>query len=970
MISVGVERQRASRAWTRSVAIALWLIVAVEIMRPGAATNEPATSAHPAFERFAPFVRSRTESGFVWIESDGLPHAPLAHPIMQGIRRWQQQVPLPQPYRGENAWRFPIQPRLAESIVSTQSQLLRGAIAIAVNGVPIFNALNNRGEDAYLAGELDEYGGHCGRADDYHYHVAPLALLDIVGRSSPIAYSLDGFAIYAPLDGRYATPCPLDGREPLDECAGHFGRAADGSRGAYHYHGSERYPYIQGGIRGVIEVEGDQISPQPRALSVRPALTALAGARTKRFSALSENSWRLEYELDSRTHAVEYSLLDDSAEFDFLSPDGTKRHESYPRLAVRREPGEANRGRDRDKRPKGPEGEPRTPWIIAHAQELDANSDGSLALTELRAEVARTFLAFDLDRNGILTQEERDEGKAPKTVLAGFLRGHAVELDTDGDGEIGRSELAGAMDRFFEKEDSNDDGVLTEDELQAKSAVPASPRSQAPQKEKGERAGDPNRKRSGSRQSEEFPTSIPNRPFDLVLSAPTHSTITLSVVSGSAALGFVEFGEAGSDLERHTQIQRLDPQQPASFVLDGLVPGRAYSYRYRHLAASSAETLDPTRFDRSETFSFRTPRAKGHEFTFTVIADSHLDSNVDPAVYSRTLAHARAAQPDLHLDLGDTFMTDKYPRYEDALPHYLAQHDYFSQLGCACPIFLALGNHDGEDGSRDRAMTDWSRRQRTRFFPPPPITVTQGGTGFAYTGRTAATDLDGAHYYSFEWGDACFIVLDPYGLTKSRVRGGGRNAELPPSQRLTDDSWARTLGKEQYDWLSETLERTRAKYIFVFTHHLVGGFGSEARGGVEASRYFEWGGRNADDSSGFAQRRPDLALPIHDLLVRHQVSAVFHGHDHMYVHAERDGLTYQCVAQPGNPRGNTRSAADYGYRSGTLLGSPGHLRVRVARDGAHVEFVRTELSGAEDGKVVDSYSIAPRSAKPDAPNRR
>jgi hypothetical protein len=38
-----------------------------------------------------------------------------------------------------------------------------------------------------LAGELDEYGGHCGRADDYHYHIGPVHLEKIVGKGNPIS---------------------------------------------------------------------------------------------------------------------------------------------------------------------------------------------------------------------------------------------------------------------------------------------------------------------------------------------------------------------------------------------------------------------------------------------------------------------------------------------------------------------------------------------------------------------------------------------------------------------------------------------------------------------------------------------------------------------------------------------------------------------------------------------------------------
>ena len=45
------------------------------------------------------------------------------------------------------------QPHLKLDPASAKNRFLRGAIALAVNGVPIFNPLNNRGDDAYLAGD-------------------------------------------------------------------------------------------------------------------------------------------------------------------------------------------------------------------------------------------------------------------------------------------------------------------------------------------------------------------------------------------------------------------------------------------------------------------------------------------------------------------------------------------------------------------------------------------------------------------------------------------------------------------------------------------------------------------------------------------------------------------------------------------------------------------------------------------------
>jgi hypothetical protein len=177
-----------------------------------------------------------------------------------------------------------------------------------------------------------------------------------------------------------------------------------------------------------------------------------------------------------------------------------------------------------------------------------------------------------------------------------------------------------------------------------------------------------------------------------------------------------------------------------------------------------------------------------------------------------------------------------------------------------------------------------------------------------------------------------------------------------------------TLGREQYDWLARTLEGTKAPWRFVFVHHLVGGRGRAARGGVEAAPYFEWGGANADGSDGFADHRPGWPMPIHRLLVTQGVAAVFHGHAHLYVQNQLDGVTYQCVPQPGNPRGGTRSASEYGYVSGTLSGSPGHLRVEVSPTAASVALVRSVATDPAPGRrgereangvVVHRYELAP-----------
>lgn len=523
-----------------------------------------------------------------------------------------------------------------------------------------------------------------------------------------------------------------------------------------------------------------------------------------------------------------------------------------------------------------------------------------------------------------------------------------------------------------------------------------------------------------------FKTEVPFRSVDVVLARPTQQSITVSVACYEADRheGYVEFRRDDAAPIRKTPVQPLPTGTPVLFSLDELSPNAAYVYRVRYRRAavardSSAPSTTPAapgEFVSTEYFSFHTARAsgKGGAFTFTIQADSHLDQGVEPKVYEQTLANMlppiAPMRPDFMIDLGDTFMTDKRGReFKAALPQYDAQRYYFSRVAHSVPLFMVLGNHDGEKGTSGTGADDigpWSYAQRTSRFPQPVTGAGSIGDGTFYTGSTAMKNGVGSNYYAFEWGDAMFIVLDPYWSTTERIRGGGggnrgagggerggggggggqggQGGQRPNDEPLkpADSSWSSTLGRTQYDWFTRTLEGTKAKYRFVFIHHLVGGMGgAESRGGVESSPYFEWGGKNADGSPGFAQQRAGWAMPIHDLLVKHDVSAVFHGHDHLYVNSQRDGVVYQCVPQPGNPRGNTRTATQYGYTSGTLHGSPGHVRVRVETDKATVEFVRTALAGAEgiergnqnrrgtggaggeaNAAIVHSYTIEPATA--------
>ena len=431
---------------------------------------------------------------------------------------------------------------------------------------------------------------------------------------------------------------------------------------------------------------------------------------------------------------------------------------------------------------------------------------------------------------------------------------------------------------------------------------------------------------------------VPAHPYDLILGCPTKTSVTLSILAYQDREGYVSYGTAPGKLTEKTAKATLKAGEPLVVKLSPLSPDTRYYYQFNSRPTGAKDV------DHSMEYSFITARPPGSPFTFTLQADSHLDPGTSPDVYRQSLVNSLAAKPDFHIDLGDTFMCDKYENFKDAAPQYLSQRYYFGLIGHSAPVFLVLGNHDGETvdkrGGGPDSMAVWSNTLRKRYFPNPV-------PDDFYFGNSAPHPTAGLleNYYAWEWGDAQFIVLDPFWFTTGRSKEG--------------DNWPRTLGREQYDWLRRTLEGSHAKFKFVFIHHLAGGESKEGRGGAEAARYFEWGGSNLDGTDVFKEMRPSWPMPVHQLLVQNKVSIVFHGHDHLYVKQDLDGIVYQEVPQPSSMRGSTRSAEEYGYKSGTLLPSPGILGIEVSPTSTTVSFIGSSPGSNDPAPVKDRYTIRP-----------
>ena len=437
------------------------------------------------------------------------------------------------------------------------------------------------------------------------------------------------------------------------------------------------------------------------------------------------------------------------------------------------------------------------------------------------------------------------------------------------------------------------------------------------------------------------PAVVPEYLCNTFLGRPGADSITISALAWKDMDAFISYGERADALTQRTDVFKLTSGEPKHVLIAKLKPDTQYFYQFNH-RVTGAQT------GKEEVRTFRTQRAPGSAFTFVVQADSHLDTGTDVNVYQQTLKNMLSDKPDFVVDLGDTTMVDKFGKfYTRAETQYRAQRYYMGQIAHSVPAFFTLGNHDGEKGERldgKDSMPMWSVAMRKKYFPNPE-------PGGIYTGN--ATPLDGAgllqDYFAWQWGDAMFIVLDPFWFTTKR---GG------------DDNWGWTLGDAQYRWLTKALETSKASFKFVFIHHLVGGLVRDVRGGASVAPYMEWGGKNADGSDGFTQHRPGWALPVHQLMKKHGVNIVFHGHDHLFVKEEYDGIIYQEVPQPGHPNGGTRSAEEYGYK-GVTLGSSGHLRVMVNAKEAKVDYVQCAVPGVtryegKNGTVAHSYAVLKR----------
>lgn len=246
-------------------------------------------------------------------------------------------------------------------------------------------------------------------------------------------------------------------------------------------------------------------------------------------------------------------------------------------------------------------------------------------------------------------------------------------------------------------------------------------------------------------------------------------------------------------------------------TLTGLSPGTLYYYRLK----TNGVVVQNTTY-------FNTLHAPGDpaDLFFTVIGDWGQGTSGEAQIANLQ----NAANPPMILTVGD----NAYPNGTQSDLDNNAMAYYQSPLQRAF-YFPVLGNHDLNDVG---GASGWASSAHVKTFVLP------------------TNSPEPERYYSFEDGDALFVILDSNGC----------------------------CGTAQTNWLNNVLSTSPRKWKFVFYHHTA------------------YSCANGIASLGSDENLRNTWGPIFE---RNQVDIVFHGHDHIY---ERTKLMdeYQANGSPGS----------------------------------------------------------------------
>lgn len=452
---------------------------------------------------------------------------------------------------------------------------------------------------------------------------------------------------------------------------------------------------------------------------------------------------------------------------------------------------------------------------------------------------------------------------------------------------------------------------------------------------------------------------------------PATTSVLLRCVSPVEVEAYYRWGTTAANLALGSTTPTVyAPFTSIDAEITGLTKYTVYYYRFAYRRPGEAEYTEVTG-------TIRTGRTTGvgGTFSFDIWADGHQwgdyydASHARREVHAQMLANVAAGSGDGAVVLGDTFQGEHYaghnsPCRRDALRRHMHVAGLWGSAFVSKWLCFVLGNHEGEQLWRKNAgqsLPGYARDARKTVIPNPTAAVVSDLGGDLGT--------DGENCYSWVWGNATLIVLDPFAFTgtqphnKDDIEGSG-------------DNWDWTLDSAQYLWLASTLLGSSSTWKFVFLHHLVGGVNNYGRGGIECVKHsvagkasYEMGGEDGDGNDVWSTYRPGVAWslgPLHDLFVQTGVNVAFHGHDHCGVRQLLDDVVYHTIGKPSDSTYGEGfyGSGEYADENGTKVLNSHHLRVTVGNTNCTVESIAAVRSGDptpghgyDNGEVMDTYVI-------------
>ncbi|MEM6989615.1 MAG: metallophosphoesterase family protein [Myxococcota bacterium] len=332
---------------------------------------------------------------------------------------------------------------------------------------------------------------------------------------------------------------------------------------------------------------------------------------------------------------------------------------------------------------------------------------------------------------------------------------------------------------------------------------------------------------------------------------PTEMTVVWTTLVDSS--GAVEYGTSPDNLGTTVDSPVNDTQHEVR--LTGLQPDTEYFYRVISDGAAEA--------GGDQNHRFRTPPTAGTtaKLRAWVVGDSGTGGSMQAMVRDAMIETTGFSPPDIYLHVGDMAYSDG--TYNEFTSNFYAPYQDILRNTVVWP---SIGNHEGS--------TSNSNNESGPYYDGY-VLPTGGEAGGLASGTEA--------YYSFDWGNVHFVVLDSHGTNRD-----------PDGAMLT--------------WVANDLASTTQDWVISYWHHPP----------------YTKGSHDSDNEGALIDMREN-ALPI---LEAGGVDLVLGGHSHIY---ERSWLLDGAYATPSVAGDGVLDASD-----GLVLGDGPYVKAPglPAHDGA------------------------------------